>query len=50
MLKSFISIFFMSLIPLSTFAQIQGKVYLDTNGNGICDVGEKGMKGVCVQD
>lgn len=31
-------------------AQIKGKVYLDTNGNGVCDTGEKGMKGVCVQD
>lgn len=37
-----------TIIPAS--AQIKGKVYLDTNGNGICDVGEKGMKGVSVQD
>lgn len=31
-------------------AQITGKVYLDANGNGKCDPGEKGMTGVCIQD
>ena len=34
----------------SVFAQIEGKVYIDANGNGICDAGERGLKGVCVQD
>lgn len=51
MLKLFISMAALFLgVGSSVFAQIEGKVYIDVNGNGICDAGERGLKGVCVQD
>jgi len=51
MLKLFISMAALFLgVGSSVFAQIEGKVYIDANGNGICDAGERGLKGVCVQD
>lgn len=51
MLKRLVStVLFMGVATLPLSAQIKGKVFVDTNGNGICDAGEKGMKGVCVQD
>lgn len=51
MLKLFAGIAALFLgVGSSAFAQIEGGVYIDTNRNGIRDAGEKGIKGVCVQD
>lgn len=51
MFKSlFITLVLSAGITVSLPAQITGKVFLDANGNGVCDPGEKGMAGVCVQD
>lgn len=45
MLKLFISMAALFLgVGSSVFAQIEGKVYIDANGNGICDAGERGLK------
>ena len=42
MLKLFISMAALFLgVGSSVFAQIEGKVYIDANGNGICDAGER---------
>ncbi|MGN0213995.1 MAG: PQQ-binding-like beta-propeller repeat protein [Muribaculaceae bacterium] len=37
-------------LPLMAAAQYTGKVYVDDNRNGICDRGERPMKGVAVSD
>ena len=51
MLKLFAGIAALFLgVGSSAFAQIEGGVYIDTNRNGIRDAGEKGIKGICVQD
>ena len=40
----------LSALPLALSAQYTGKVYVDANRNGVCDRGERPMKGVAVSD
>ena len=49
-MKKFLFGMMLSALPLALSAQYTGKVYVDANRNGVCDRGERPMKGVAVSD
>lgn len=48
--KLALSVALLNCIGITVMATHTGRVYIDDNHNGICDNGEKGLKGVMVSD